>query len=76
VNVYSLLGRDVRTKTVQDTVNPLFYEVKHIIYSYDDINDAPPIVLNVWDEDDGLFDSTTDYMGSAVIYLKDAHVHN
>jgi len=32
---------------------------------------APPIILNIWDTDAELFDSTDDYMGRSVIHLKD-----
>jgi hypothetical protein len=34
--------------------------------------DAPPIILNIWDKDDELLDSTDDFIGRAVIFLKDA----
>lgn len=34
-------------------------------------DDAPPIILNVWDRDAGAFDKD-DFLGRAVIYLKDA----
>lgn len=37
-----------------------------------DIKEAPPVVLNIWDEDNDLLDSTDDFMGSAVIDLKQA----
>ena len=35
------------------------------------IEDAPPIVLNIWDMDAGLIDSK-DYLGRSVIYLNEA----
>ena len=34
-------------------------------------DDAPPIILNMWDRDEGAFDND-DFLGRAVIYLKDA----
>lgn len=33
---------------------------------------APPIILNVWDHDDGITDSTDDLIGRAVINLSEA----
>jgi len=35
------------------------------------MEDAPPIVLNIWDKDTGAFDND-DFLGRAVIFLKDA----
>ncbi len=35
------------------------------------IEDAPPIILNIWDEDKSTFDSD-DFLGRAVVYLNDA----
>lgn len=37
--------------------------------------DAPPLILNIWDKDEGAFDSD-DFLGRAVIYLKDASISN
>lgn len=35
------------------------------------MDDAPPIILNIWDEDPGVLDDD-DFLGRAVIFLKDA----
>lgn len=35
------------------------------------MDDAPPLILNFFDTDVGIFDSEDDYMGRAVIFLKD-----
>ena len=43
-----------------------------MLYDMADIDNAPPIVLNIWDRDEDILDSTDDYLGRAVIYLKDA----
>lgn len=76
VVINNINGEDVKTKVIKNTVNPLVYSVKQVDYDFDDINHAPPIVINIYDHDDGLFDSTPDYMGTSVIHLKDANVHN
>ena len=38
---------------------------------FNDIMTAPPIILNLYDYDDDLMDSTDDLIGRAVIWLKD-----
>jgi hypothetical protein len=43
-------------------------ELSYDIPDLDDFNDAPPIILNLWDEDTW----GKDYLGRSVIYLKDA----
>ena len=36
---------------------------------FNDLDRAPPVILNVFDTDEGLLDSTDDYIGRAVIFL-------
>jgi hypothetical protein len=38
---------------------------------FSSIGEAPPLVLNVWDKDEGILESD-DLIGRAVIFLKDA----
>lgn len=38
---------------------------------FNDIMNAPPIILNVYDYDDDLMDATDDLIGRSVIWLKD-----
>lgn len=42
---------------------------------FDTHETAPPIVLNIWDKDDGILDSEDDFMGRAVIPISEA-VHS
>jgi hypothetical protein len=58
------------TSVIED---PIFFEAKEIYYDYDNINDAPPVVLNIWDKDDDLLDSD-DYLGRCVVYLNKASI--
>lgn len=37
-----------------------------------DLDSAPPIIFNIWDKDSDLLDSTDDFLGRSIIYLKDA----
>lgn len=67
------LGKDppvMKTEVQNQTNNPLYYQTIEFAVEYYDLDDAPPIVLNVYDTDDGLFDSD-DYMGRAVIFLNE-----
>lgn len=43
-----------------------------IYYDFDKLENAPPIVLNIWDADDLL--DADDYLGRCVVYLKDAAI--
>jgi len=52
----------------------LFYQALQIDYDFLDLDTAPPIVLDCYDTDDGLLDSTDDFLGRAVIHLKEASV--
>lgn len=61
----------IKTDVVEQTNNPLYYETKEFLSEFNDVNEAPPIMLIFFDTDDGWFDSEDDYMGRAVIYLKD-----
>lgn len=45
--------------------------MKDIILEFNSLDDAPPIILNFYDTDDGWFDSTDDYMGRSIVFLKD-----
>lgn len=71
-------GKMYKTNVCEDTNNPIFYEV--LDFSYNAVSDsnylpdlslAPPIILNIWDYDDDLTDSTDDLIGRAVINLAD-----
>jgi len=55
------------TPFVEDNCNPIFFSAVEIFYDFNTINDAPPIILNIWDKDDELFDSTDDFIGRAII---------
>ncbi len=62
------------TPWVEDNCNPIFFSSLEIYYDFITIQDAPPLILNIWDKDEDLLDSTDDFLGRAVIYLKDANI--
>lgn len=41
-------------------------------YDFITPDDAPPIILNIWDKDEELFKTDDDFLGRAIIFLKDA----
>lgn len=54
VVVWDKSGKVKRTKTIEDNMNPLFYETLELEYEVRDIDDVksyPPFILDVWDED-------------------------
>ena len=64
-------NKEIKTQVVEDNVNPIFFEALELYYDYDNLADAPPVVLNLWDHDDALMDSD-DFLGRCVVYLQDA----
>ena len=61
-----------KTRTIEDSLNPIYFETKELLYDMADLDNAPPIVLNIWDSDaDSLMDGD-DYLGRAVVYLDEA----
>ena len=45
--------------------------MKEIPFEFNTIERAPPLVLNIFDTDEDLLDSTDDYIGRAVIFLQE-----
>jgi hypothetical protein len=56
---------------IEDSLNPIYLETIEMLYDMADLDTAPPIVFNIWDQDEGIVESD-DYLGRAVIKLKDA----
>lgn len=60
------------TPNLEDTSNPIFYRTIEVDFDIDPFNNyerAKPIILQVFDTDTGLIDSTDDYLGKAVIFI-------
>lgn len=60
-----------RTATSCDTNNPIYYELKEFYVEKPrnvSLEEAPPVILNIFDTDEGFFDSD-DYMGRATVFL-------
>jgi Ca2+-dependent lipid-binding protein len=73
VELYNPDGKHLKTKVVDDNLNPIFYEVKDLMFDCISLKDAPPLVFSVYDTDASLLDSSDDFLGRSVIYLTDIH---
>ena len=63
-----------KTQIQDDNTNPLFYETLEMEYEVRDISDPesyPPFILDVYDHDDELLDSSPDFLGRAMIEPED-----
>lgn len=67
--------KKIKTVTVHDNNNPIFYQTIESYFYSVDLDWAPPVILEIYDEDSGTFD-TDDFIGRAVIDLLDAAVSN
>ena len=57
---------------IEDSLNPIYFETKEMMYDMADLESCAPIIFNFWDHDDALLDSTDDFLGRSVIYLTEA----
>ena len=71
VKIWSCEKEKQQTKVVDDNLNPIFFETKDITYDFDEKENAPPIILEVFDSDAGLISDSADFLGRAVINLTD-----
>ena len=74
-------GKKIETDVIDDNLNPIFMVAKDFSYdvnakntSPDPLKEAPPIILEVFDSDEGLISDSADFLGRAVINLKDANM--
>jgi len=61
----------MKTRTVEDNNNPIFYNTIETYFYSADFDWSPPVVLEIYDRDSGTFDSD-DYIGRAVVFLSEA----
>jgi Ca2+-dependent lipid-binding protein len=74
IEVWSTDKKKGRTITIEDNCNPIFFSCIEVYMDFSAKADAPPIILNIWDEDTGILDSTDDFIGRAVINIADAAI--
>lgn len=58
-----------RTATIEDNLNPIFYEALDLIYEANSIEEMPPFVIDCMDEDPALLGGkpTSEFLNRAVI---------
>lgn len=69
ISIWNQDGETIRTKSIYDSLNPVFYETKQFTLEFNQIHDAPPFILNLWDHND---DAPDKYLGRSIIRLQDA----
>jgi hypothetical protein len=63
---------ELKTKTIEDSLNPIYFECLEMLYDMSDIDNCAPIVMNLWDKDENLLSTSFDYLGRCTVFLNDA----
>lgn len=62
-----------KTATINDNLNPIFYEALDLIYEANNINELPPIIIDCFDEDEALIGKGgSDYLARCLITVDEA----
>ena len=56
ISIWNQEGTEMKTKTIEDSLNPIYFETVELLYDMADLDQAPPIVLNIWDQDSGFIE--------------------
>lgn len=64
--------KEVKTKVIEDSLNPIYFETLEMLYDLADIETAPPIVMNIWDRDSGIMRESYDFLGRCTVPLDKA----
>jgi hypothetical protein len=52
MKVWDMSEKGKSTKVIEDTTNPLFYEIIELEYEvrdFNDLNSYPPFIIDLWD---------------------------
>lgn len=69
ISIWNSYGKDIRTETIDDTLNPIYMQALELPIDVVSVEEAPPILFDVYDEDEELLATTSDFLGRATIYL-------
>lgn len=75
IKIWNQYGKDKRTKTIDNSVNPTFYQTIDVGFDFEDrFSNAAPLILNLWDANQRIagVGSKDVYLGSAIIPFADA----
>jgi Ca2+-dependent lipid-binding protein len=78
VKVWDMSEKQKKTAVIEDNNNPLYYETVEMEYEVRDLHDLesyPPFILDVYDMDNDLFDSSDDYLARAIIEPEDCAIN-
>jgi hypothetical protein len=65
---------DGRSRTIKDNQNPIFLETHDVDMLFHNKEEAAPIVIDLFDEDNGVIDNSDDFLGRVLIPLSDSSV--
>jgi len=65
-------GQESKTSVIPQTLNPVWNEKIEFVSNFDHIDDAPPIVFTLWDQDAG---SDDDFIGTSKIVIEPRHLN-
>ena len=73
IKVWDLASTDKKTDYIEDNTNPAYYQTLELEYETREkgYKSFPPFILDVFDRDADLLDSTDDFMGRCVILPTD-----
>ena len=74
ITIWDVVEKEKKTKVMNNTTNPLFYEVLDLeleVEDYDDLLSYPPIIVDCYDYDDDFTKNDPDFMGRALIEPED-----
>lgn len=65
--------REQRTQTIEDNLNPIFYQALELMYEANEVAELPPFIIDCYDEDVSLLGGkpSADFLSRAVIPIKD-----
>ena len=57
ISVWNPVEDDKKTKVIEDNNNPIYFECLEMTYDMENLQNCPPIILNVWDTDSAGYQS-------------------
>jgi Ca2+-dependent lipid-binding protein len=75
ISIWTPYGENsVKTKIVEDSLNPIYFETIDILYDVPDSEHSPPIIMDVWDKDENLLSDSFDFLGRCTVFLDKASI--
>jgi hypothetical protein len=69
---FYVMGTEAKTSVIQETLNPVWNERLEFIANFDDLDDAPPLILTMWDYDGA---NDHDFIGSSILPIEPTHLN-